>query len=102
MSRRRQDREGLTQRSSSRHKEIPAKKQGRNRDMVDCGALREGGMYKRNTIGSGMLTKRWLRCGGLAGMAVARCWLRLNAPAAEGAPVIPRDAPAPTCRPRPQ
>src|SRR5260370_39280292 len=94
LSRRRQDREGLTQRSSSRHKEIPAKKQGRNRDMVDCGALREVGMYKRNTIGSGMLTKRWLRCGGRAVLAMAKCSVALNGQTANGAAVDPPETPA--------
>ncbi len=70
--------------------------------MVDCGALREVGMYKRNTIGSGMLTKRWLRCGGLAVLAMASCSLRLNEQTAKGAPLIPRTAPAPKSLARPK
>src|SRR5260370_4322597 len=63
--------------------------------MVDCGALREVGMYKRNTIGSGMLTKRWLRGGGLAGLAMASCSLRVVGQPAKGGLPTARTARAP-------
>src|SRR5713226_8386670 len=69
--------------------------------MVDCGALREVAMYKPSTIGSGMRTKRWLRCG-LAMLAMASCSLHLNAQTAKGAPPTPRTAPASKSLARPK
>lgn len=58
-------------------------------------------MYKPSTIGSGMRTKRWLRCG-LAMLAMASCSQRLNAQTAKGAPPTPRTAPASKSLARPK
>ena len=70
--------------------------------MVDCGALREVHMFKGIAIKSGIRAKKWLRCGGLAALAMASCSLELIAQTAKSAAPPARTAPVPKSPARPK